>query len=263
MFSAEFFDLEEDENTGKTDKKPSKTKSRFSRWAGSKLEKAGERIDRFFEKLLGDKMMEVVVYISVILSLGFSIGLFILLPNLLASLMPFNRETWAGGVLYNIFEAFVRVGLFFSYLVLTSRIKEMKRIWQYHGAEHKTIHCYESGEDLTIENVMKHTTKHPRCGTSFLFIVMIVSILVFSMLPRYNILINALLRLMLIPFVAGLSHEILKFAGRSRWKIIKVMNAPGMLFQHFTTREPDEQQVEVAITAFNNVLLPDAGAEKG
>lgn len=238
MFSAEFVDIEEDDK-GKESK-----------------------FDAFLNRVFGDKLMDVVIYSSVILSICFSVGLFFLLPQFLANLLPFDRESASGVVFYNLFEGIIRILIFLSYILLTSLLKDIQRVWQYHGAEHKTIHCYENGEELTVENVRKYTTKHPRCGTSFLFIVMIISILVFAFTGWHSIWINIALRLLLIPLIAGLSYEALKFAGRhSENPIIKVMNAPGMAFQLFTTREPDDEQLEVAIEAFKNVLVQDENAD--
>ena len=229
MYSAEFVDIEDEDNV-----EPSK-------------------LDRFIEKLFGDKLKDAIIYISVIISLAFSIGLFILLPNLLATLIAVKNS-----FLYNLFEGTVKIILFFGYLYLASLMKDIKRVWEYHGAEHKTIHCYEHGEELTVENVKKFTTKHPRCGTAFMFLVMVISILVFSILPvKESYLFNALTRLALVPLVAGISYEVLKFAGRSELRIMKLISAPGLFFQTFTTREPDDSQIEVAIVAFNNVLVSD------
>lgn len=238
MFSADFVDLEEDENA-----EPSK-------------------FDAYLEKLFGDKLKDAVVYFSVIVSIGFSVGFFILLPNLLASILPFDKKTTSGVIYYNLFEGVLRVGIFFAYLVLVSKLKDIQRVWQYHGAEHKTIHCYEHEEELTIENVRKYTTKHPRCGTSFIFIVMIISIIVFAFTGWNSIWMNILIRIVLIPFVAGISYEVLKFMGRrTEWRLVRILSAPGLAFQHFTTREPDDSQIEVAITAFNNVLVEDKTAD--
>ncbi len=238
MYSAEFVDI-----TDEADAEPSK-------------------IDRFIERVFGDKFKDAAIYFAVIVSLAFSIGLFILIPNILVTFLHFDKKATSGVVLYNLFEGAVRLVIFFVYIVLSSRLKDIKRVWEYHGAEHKTIHCYEHGDELTVENVKKYTTKHPRCGTSFMFLVMIVSILVFSFMGWHSPLINILLRLALLPLVAGLSYEVLKFAGRCEWKIMKAINAPGLLFQVFTTKEPDEQQIEVAIEAFNNVLVVDKSADK-
>lgn len=238
MYSAEFVDIE-----GEETEKPSK-------------------IDLFIERLFGDKLKDAVIYFSVILSLAFSIGLFMLLPNFLASFMHFDRKTMMGSISYNLFEGLIRIFIFFGYIALVSLLKDMKRVWEYHGAEHKTIHCYEHDEELTVENVKKFSTKHPRCGTSFLFTVMIISILIFSLTGWHSVIINLLIRLPLIPVVAGVSYEIIKIAGRSTSKFTRIINAPGMAFQFFTTKEPDASQIEVAIAAFNNVLVDNKEADK-
>lgn len=238
MYSAEFVEIEEEENA-----KPSK-------------------IDSFLDRVFGDKIKDAAIYFSVVLSIIFGVGLFILLPNVLAGFMQFNKETASGVVFYNLFEGLIRIVLFFSYLALASRLKDIKRVWEYHGAEHKTIHCYEREEELTVENVKKYSTKHPRCGTSYMFLIMIVSILVFSFTGWNSIIVNILIRVLLLPIVAGLSYEVLKFAGRrSEWTIMKIINAPGLLFQMFTTKEPDDSQIEVAIAALNNVLVEDKNAD--
>jgi uncharacterized protein YqhQ len=239
MYSADFVELEDGQ-----EQKPSK-------------------VDAFIERLFADKFKDAVVYFSVIVSLAFSIGLFILIPNLIAGFLHFDKSTTGGVILFNLFEGLIRIILFFGYVYLASLLKDIKRVWQYHGAEHKTIHCYEHGDELTVENVRKYSTKHPRCGTSFMFLVIIISIIMFSFLGWYGMIINALLRLLFIPLVAGVSYEVLKFAGRHNdWAVMKAINAPGMLFQLFTTKEPDDAQMEVAIVAFNNVLVEDADADK-
>ncbi len=231
MYSADIVELEED-----AEQKPSK-------------------FDAFIERLFKDKGKDALIYISVVFSLAFSIGLFIILPNFLASLLNISKAG-AGVVYYNLFEGLIRTILFFAYIRLVTLLDDIKRVWQYHGAEHKTIHCYEHGDELTVESVRKYSTKHPRCGTSFLFLVMIVSIIIFSFVGWYNPIINALLRIILIPLVAGVAYEILKFSGRhTDWPVMKAISAPGMLFQYFTTSEPDDSQIEVALAALKNVLV--------
>ena len=131
---------------------------------------------------------------------------------------------------------------------------DIQRVFEYHGAEHKTIFCYEAEEELTVENVKKHPRFHPRCGTSFLLIVMVMAILVFSLVPSSTVWMTLLERIILIPLVAGLSYEIIKFAGRSENKVVCLLNKPGLWFQRFTTREPDDSQIEVAIEALKNVM---------
>jgi uncharacterized protein YqhQ len=239
MYSAEFIEIEEE----------------------TEKETEPSKLDKFFEKIFGDKLKDSAIFIAVIIAVAFNVGLFILLPNIFASLLGFNKHVTQERVYYNLVEGVAKLVLFFFYLFITSKLKEMRRMWEYHGAEHKTIHCYEHGDELTIENVKKYSTKHPRCGTSFMFLVMVVSIVVFSFLPLGSIFFNVGIRLLFVPLVAGLSYEVLKFAGRSNWKIVKILNAPGMFFQLFTTKEPDDGQMEVAIVAFNNVLVPDKTAD--
>lgn len=240
MFSAEFVDLEDE---GEEDKKPSK-------------------LEGFLDRVFGDKLQTVLIYISVVISILFSVGLFMVLPNAIAWLLPIDETTTIGSILYNIVEGIIRVALFILYLSLTSQLKDIKRVWQYHGSEHKTIHCYENEEELTVENVKKYSTRHPRCGTSFLFTIMIVSIMVFSLVGQHGLWINILLRIVLIPLVAGVSYEIIKIAGKSPSKIARIVNAPGLMFQGFTTREPDDSQIEVAIEAMKNVLVENKEEDK-
>lgn len=244
MFSAEFVDLEVEEDN---DKGPSKLDI---------------FLEKLFGKLFGDKVQDALIYFSVILSLAFSIGLFMLLPNFLAGFLPLNKEIQKDKIILNLFEGLIRITLFFLYIVLISKLKDIKRVWQYHGAEHKTIHCYENEEELTVENIKKYSTRHPRCGTSFLFTVMIVSIMVFSLTPWVGVWQNIVIRLVLLPLVAGLSYEIIKFAGRSESKIVSILNIPGLAFQRFTTNEPDDSQIEVAIEAMKSVLVKDREQDK-
>ena len=148
----------------------------------------------------------------------------------------------------SLFEGIIRMVIFIGYLAIVSNMKDIKRVFQYHGAEHKTIACYEAGEELTVENIKKHTRFHPRCGTSFLLFVMIVSILLFALLPRVDmVILRVLMRLALLPAVAGISFEIIKFAGRSKSKWVAWLSKPGLWLQKLTTREPDASQIEVAI----------------
>lgn len=233
MYSAEFYELEEEEQ-------PSK-------------------FDRFLEKIFGDKLQDVAIYFSVVLAIGMGVGLFILLPNLVASFLNFNKNTASGVIYYNLFEGFIRVTLFLLYIVMVSRLKDVKRVFEYHGAEHKTIHCLEHEENLEVENVKKYTTRHPRCGTAFLFVVMIMSILFFSFVGWYSIIVNIVLRLLLIPVIAGISYEIIKLAGKSDSKWVQIVSSPGLALQRFTTSEPDGKQIEVAIAALKEVIDEDSG----
>ena len=182
-----------------------------------------------------------------------SVGLFIVLPNVISNIFVPNKE--ANPVIYNLVESIVKIAIFLGYLFAVSLMKDIQRTFEYHGAEHKTIFCYENGEELIPENVKKYSRFHPRCGTSFLLFVVIISIIVFSLVGVYeNPFINLGLRLLLLPLVAGISYEIIKFAGRSTSKYITWLNAPGKWLQRLTTREPDEKQIEVAIAALKAVI---------
>lgn len=229
MFSAQFFDVDEE---------PKKDKSNTK----NKTDNDSKNDDS-----LSPWMMAV----SIITSLAFSIGLFILLPNFISSLVVPQENVQ----LYNLLECILRMAIFLLYLVLVSQMKDIKRVFEYHGAEHKTIFCYEHGEELTPSNVKKYSRFHPRCGTSFLLFVMIVSFIVFSIIGRNpNLFINLLNRLLVLPLVAGIAYEIIKFAGKSKSKIVKVLIQPGLWLQRLTTREPDESQIEVAIESLKAVL---------
>ncbi|MEA4962767.1 DUF1385 domain-containing protein [Lutispora sp.] len=226
-FSAEFFEDEE-----------------------PKEEKKASKLDEFMEKNM--------IAIAVLLSIAFSTGLFILLPTLAVSLLGKVSKT---PLLMNLVEGVVRIAIFIGYIALISQMKDIKRVFEYHGAEHKTIFCYENGEELTVENVRKHKRLHPRCGTSFLFIVMIVSILLFSFFRWPSLPVRLITRILLLPVVAGISYEIIKWAGRSDSKLVCAISAPGLWLQKITTREPDDSQIEVAITALKNVLVEDKEAD--
>jgi len=198
--------------------------------------------------------------ITILVSLAFSIGLFILLPNFVSSLITPKENT----LVYNTIEIILRMTIFLGYILAVSRMKDIRRVFEYHGAEHKTIFCYEHGEELTIENVKKHSRFHPRCGTSFLVFVMIVSFILFSIIGRAeNVFINLLYRLLLLPLVAGISYEIIKFAGKhSENKIVSVLIKPGLFLQKLTTKEPDEKQIEVAIESLKAVLPKNGEDDK-
>ena len=171
-----------------------------------------------------------------------------------------NRKN---NVLYNVIESVVKVVIFIGYLVLVSQMKDIKRVFEYHGAEHKTIFCYEHGEELTVDNVKKYKRFHPRCGTGFLLFVIVISIIVYSIVGRHpNLLINVLIRLALLPLIAGVSYEIIRFAGKhTENKCIAWLNKPGMWLQRLTTREPDDSQIECAISSLKAVIPDDEKAD--
>ncbi|MCD5416693.1 DUF1385 domain-containing protein [Candidatus Bipolaricaulota bacterium] len=184
-----------------------------------------------------------------------AVGGFIVLPLYLASIIPGLHE--GNSIILNLVEGAIRISFFLLYLVGISRMKEIRRVFQYHGAEHKTVYAYEAGEDLTIMNAQKHTTLHPRCGTAFLVIVLIISILIFSLAGTPALWVRILLRLLLLPVVAGVSYELLRFSGRNYDRLwVKVLIKPGLWMQRLTTAEPSDDMVEVAIASLKRVTLP-------
>ncbi|MDI3535095.1 MAG: hypothetical protein PWQ82_1460 [Thermosediminibacterales bacterium] len=198
----------------------------------------------------GEELTTKDVIIAVVSAVVFGVGIFMILPTIVAK---FIHGVLSNTVLLNLIEGVVRLSIFLLYVVMISRMKDIQRVFQYHGAEHKSIHCLEAEEELKVENVRKYSTLHPRCGTSFLLIVMLVSIMVFSFLGWPNLLLRIVSRLLLFPLVAGVSYEIIKYAGRSNSPFIKTINAPGLWLQKLTTREPDDSQIEVAIEALKEV----------
>lgn len=191
------------------------------------------------------------IFGTVVISIVLAVGLFMLLPAFLASLLD---KAVKNRFVLGLIEGAIRLIIFMIYVVLISRMKEIKRTYMYHGAEHKCINCLEHGDALTVENVMKHTRFHKRCGTSFLFIVMIVSILVFMCIDTDTVALRLLYRVLLVPVIAGISYEFIKFAGRSESFIANVLSKPGLWVQRLTTKEPEADMVEVAIKSVEGVL---------
>jgi len=176
--------------------------------------------------------------------------LFMALPAFLAGLFKPILSKWV----ITAIEGVVRIGIFLVYLILVSKMKEIKRVFGYHGAEHKTINCYESGAELTVENVRKCTRVHKRCGTSFLLIVMLVSLVFFFFIQTNTVYMRILSRIILLPVIAGLSYEIIRWAGISDNIIVRIVSWPGLKLQRITTKEPDDEMIEVAIASVNKVL---------
>lgn len=242
MFSAEFYP--EDEETAE---EPSK-------------------LEAWLDKKLGsEKTMSIVITLAVILGMAFSVGLFFILPTLLA-----------GGLLYffpqaplwsrNLLEGAVRVVIFLAYLILCSKLKDIRRVFSYHGAEHKTIFCYEKGLELTVENVRAQPKHHPRCGTSFLFVVIVVSILlssiVFSFWQFTNVWLRILVHLALLPLVVGITWELNRYVGGHENAVCRAIRTPGMAIQRWTTFEPDDSMIEVGIEALKQVLPEVKGKDE-
>lgn len=234
------------------------------------------KFDKWLEEKLGnEKFQQVIIGIAVAMGLGLSICLFFLLPMIIGGFF----DKWLTSTLtINLVEGVIRMVIFMAYMLLVSRMKEMKRVFAYHGAEHKTIRCYEAGLPLTVDNVRIQTRLHPRCGTSFLLIVMVISILVFSiassgllaLVPALETMRGTFLyrilmiffKLFLLPVVVGVTYEINRWCGRKDNGLTRAMSAPGMWMQNFTTNEPDDAMIEVAIKAVEAVLPEQEGTDR-
>jgi uncharacterized protein YqhQ len=190
--------------------------------------------------------------VSIMISFGTAIFFFIVVPAYCFTLL---KSIVSNTLLLNIIEGCIRLGLFLCFLGATLLMEDMRRVFMYHGAEHKTVFAWENGQELTVENIRSYSTRHPRCGTSFILVVMIVSILVFSLLGRPDFVHRILYKLLLLPVVAGISYEVIRFTGKRRnWGWVQMLSWPGLLLQKITTREPTDDQIEVAITAMKKVI---------
>lgn len=241
MFSASFYDIEDEDDK---QKKESMTE---------------EELEAYNKK--NDKMMTGAIFASVAIALVFSVGVFMLLPTFLVGLLR-DFTPLDNNFITTLLEGVVRIAIFLIYIIAVSKMQDIKRVFEYHGAEHKTIFCYEAGDELTVENVKKQKRLHPRCGTSFLILVMLISIIVFSFVSWENPIQRVLIRLLLLPLIAGISYELIKFAGRHNGMIVRMISAPGMWLQKITTQEPDDSQIEVAIAALTSVLTGDRNDDK-
>ena len=217
-------------------------------YSASFFEEEGEpsKVDKLIKKIFKEKSNDVIMAVSLLISLVISVGLFFILPTLVANLFSKMGTSNMG---MNIVEGIIRVLLFLIYVYLIGKMEDIKRVYQYHGAEHKTIFCYENNVELTPENAAKFGRLHPRCGTNFLFLVMIVSIIVFSLTGWSSIGERIMYRIILLPLISGVSYEIIKWMGKSSGFLAKVLSYPGLKLQNLTTREPDLSQLEVAIKA--------------
>lgn len=239
-------------------------------------EEEPSKFDLWLEKKLGNEgFQKMILGVAVFFGLGLSVMLFFMLPMVIVGFL----DHWVhSNLAQNLIEGVVRMCIFMTYMLLVSRMKDMKRVFAYHGAEHKTIRCYEAGLPLTVENVRAQTRLHPRCGTSFLLVVMVISILVFSvasslllmLIPGLGAmrgtflyrLIMILFKLLLLPLVVSITYEINRWAGRHDNWFTKILTAPGLWLQNFTTNEPDDSMIEVGITAVHAVLPEEEGADR-
>lgn len=216
------------------------------------------KFEKWLMDKLGDKFNNFVMAVSMGLGLLLAVGLFFMLPTIITGLLSNLFDTQAVGA---FIEGTVRIVIFLGYLSLVSLVPDIKRVFSYHGAEHKSIACYEHHEELTVENVRKYKRFHPRCGTSFLLIVMVVSIIIFSFLSWDNVWQRLMMRVLLLPLVVGISYELIKLAGRYDNWMTRIISAPGMALQRLTTHEPDDSMIEVAIEALKDVIPENAEEE--
>lgn len=215
---------------------------------------AGEKgkFELWVEEKFGDKSDSIFVGISMVFALLITGLFFLVLPAFFSN---FLSASISNDLALSLLEGLFKFSLFLGYVLIISRVKEVKRVFQYHGAEHKTIRCFEAKEELTPENAKKFTRLHPRCGTSFILIVVIISVVIFSFLGNFGSpLYRAALKLLFMPIVAGFAYETIQYAGKHENKFVDIISWPGMMFQKITTSEPDEGQLEVAITALNAIL---------
>lgn len=217
------------------------------------------KFDKWIEKKLGwEKAEKVIVGIAVVVAVVLMVALFILLPTFIAGIFDFIDMP---NIVRNLIEGVVKIIIFVCYLWLVSKLKDIRRVFEYHGAEHKTIHCYEKGFELTVENVRVQPRQHPRCGTSFLFVVMIISVIVISFVTWSNIWIRILVRIALLPVIVGISYEINRWVGRHDNLLSAILSAPGKAMQRLTTFEPDDSMMEVGIRALKLVIPEEKGKD--
>lgn len=224
------------------------------------------RFEKWLDDKLGDKIFGIIMTIGMIVGIAVAVGLFIFLPKfLIGQLIAHTAIPENSRFVRSLLEGILKIAIFLGYMACTGMMKDIRRTYEYHGAEHKTIACYEAGEELTVENVRKQGRFHPRCGTSFMFVLIIiatiVSSIVFSIIDITNPFLRMLAHLILLPLVVGISYEFNRYAGRSESVISRALRWPGLMIQHLTVFEPDDSMIEVAITAMKEVI-PDDGSDE-
>ncbi len=231
------------------------------------IEEEETKFEIWLKEKFGKSLLDVVMVIAMILGIGLGVGLFFFLPLFISSSL-FDKSGEETKWYATLVEGGIKIGIFVLYIWLVSLMKDIKRVFEYHGAEHKTIFCYEAGEDLTPENVKKYKRFHPRCGTSFIFVILLLSILVSSVvysipIMKSNVILKFASKLLTLPLTIGIGYEFIKFAGKHDNAFTKIISAPGLWMQHLTTREPDDTQIEVAIVSLKCALpeeFPEAEA---
>ena len=210
------------------------------------------KFEKWLESKFGDKLADYLIYFSVAISIILCIGIFMVLPTFLGGAV--TNLLHGDATLRSVIEGVIKIVIFVGYMFLVSQMKDIKRVFMYHGAEHKTINCFERGEELTVENVRHNTRFHKRCGTSFLVIVMLVSIILFFFIRTDVLWLRVLSRIILVPAIAGISYEFIRYAGKHDNWLVNIISAPGIAMQIITTSEPDDSMIEVAIASLNAVL---------
>ena len=219
------------------------------------------KFDKWLDKHFGDKMVSIIMTVSMVVAIIFCVGVFFYVPtllfNLLAGAFPFLNDQiiWRSA-----FEGIIRIMLFLIYMSLCTLQKDVKRVFQYHGAEHKTIFCYEKGLELNVENVRKQIRFHPRCGTSFIVLMLIVGILIGLFIPFTDVLLRSTVKILLLPLTIGIGYELIKICGKHDNALTRIIAAPGIWMQHITTKEPEDDMIEVAIAAIKDVI-PENGED--
>ena len=217
---------------------------------GEEEEEPG-RFEKWLQKKFGDKAEKVIMDLTMVISIILAMGIFMVFPTWVSTLM---KPLLGNGIWMALFEGVLRIAIFIAYVGLISLMPDIKRTYMYHGSEHKCINCIEHGLPLTVENVMKSSKEHKRCGTSFLLIVMVISILFFLVIRPETLWLRLVSRILLIPVIAGVSFEFLRLAGNSDNPVVNLLSKPGLMLQGLTTKEPDEKMAEVAICAVEAVF---------
>lgn len=221
-------------------------------------EEEPSKLEKWLEEKLGDKLMKAAMVIASVLGVLLAVLLFMYLPAWLVGFGEGVLPHWS----MSLIEGIIKIGVFLLYMGLIGLMPDMRRLYQYHGAEHKTIACYEAGEELTPENIRKYHRFHPRCGTSFIVIALILGILIFSVVTWSNALVRTLLKLCLLPIVVGIAYELIKLAGRYDNLFTRIISFPGLKIQHLTTREPDDSMIEAAIASMEAVIPENEGEDR-
>ena len=223
-------------------------------------EESKSKFEEWLEDKLGDKITGIIMAIAMVLGIGLAILLFFWLPSFLFNLISGLIPSLDNAIFRSTFEGILKIVLFLGYIILCTMMPDMKRTFQYHGAEHKTIFCYEQEEELTVENIRKQSRFHPRCGTSFMVLMLIVGIVIGLFIPIKTPVLRSVVKILLLPFTMGIGYELIKLCGKHDNTLTRIIAAPGMWAQRITTKEPDDKMIEIAIAAMKSVI-PENGED--